>query len=263
MTHASSTQSTPVRHMSVPLASAIQPSIRMGLLVLATDPTTEAAFRSMTAGLPIGLHVNRVAFESPATVSALRAMTADVARAARDVLPEHELQVLGFQCVSGTLAISPEEVLSQLRSARPRTTCTTTFHAVSAALERLSARRISLITPYIDDVTLLVCDGFRQRGISVLSAASFPLNSDFDMGRVAPHDIARTVVQACHPQSDAVYVSCGALNATPVIEELEHHLGIPVITSNQALCWHMLRIAGCRDVMDGFGILMRTGLTHH
>jgi hypothetical protein len=41
-----------------------------------------------------------------------------------------------------------------------------------------------------------------------------------------------------------------------VIEALETEIGMPVITSNQVMAWHVLRRLGLQDQPQGFGRLM-------
>jgi maleate isomerase len=45
-----------------------------------------------------------------------------------------------------------------------------------------------------------------------------------------------------------------------VIEQLEHDLGKPVVTSNQAAIWCSLRKAGIGDDVQGLGTLLRREL---
>ncbi len=46
------------------------------------------------------------------------------------------------------------------------------------------------------------------------------------------------------------------LRTAGIIEEAEQALGIPVISSNQALAWHMLRLAGIDELITGQGRLL-------
>ena len=41
------------------------------------------------------------------------------------------------------------------------------------------------------------------------------------------------------------------------MEELEQAVGQPVITSNQAMIWDTLRLAGIDDKIEGYGRLFR------
>ena len=42
-----------------------------------------------------------------------------------------------------------------------------------------------------------------------------------------------------------------------VIDEIEAVVDKPVVTSNQAMLWHCLRLAGIDDRLDGMGRLTR------
>jgi maleate isomerase len=208
----------------------------------------------------VGLFVSRVAYANPTTVENLRAMEDDIAHAASLILPESGLDVLAFQCVSGTIAIGPERVLALMETARPGGRSTTTIHAVVAGLRALRATRISLLTPYVDEVTELVAGYLVGSGIDVVAAASFKLGSDVEMARVPTPAIHEAALRVNLPEAEAIYISCGALNATPVIHALEQKLEKPVVSSNQALCWHALQLIEYDAPLEGFGRLM--GVRH-
>ena len=59
-----------------------------------------------------------------------------------------------------------------------------------------------------------------------------------------------------HPEVEALFISCTGLRVSSIIAPLEEALGKPVVTSNQALAWQCLRLAGCDDAVEGFGRLM-------
>lgn len=59
------------------------------------------------------------------------------------------------------------------------------------------------------------------------------------------------------PDADAIFISCGALRSIDVVDALERQLGKPVICSNQAMMWDMLRLAGVEDRIEGYGRLLR------
>ena len=67
-------------------------------------------------------------------------------------------------------------------------------------------------------------------------------------------------IKADVPESEAVFVSCTALRTSAIIEELEQALGKPVVTSNQALVWHSLRLSGYDDAVEGYGQLLHLPL---
>ena len=64
-----------------------------------------------------------------------------------------------------------------------------------------------------------------------------------------------------HYEAEAIFLSCGGIRSTEVINEIEKRLGKPVITSNQAQFWSCLRRAGIKDNLIGFGKLFNHQLT--
>ena len=76
------------------------------------------------------------------------------------------------------------------------------------------------------------------------------------MARVSPASIAagvRSIVG--QGECDAVFVSCTSLRVLDIAPELEVELGVPVVSSNMALVWHLLRLAGVDDDLAAFGRL--------
>ena len=58
-----------------------------------------------------------------------------------------------------------------------------------------------------------------------------------------------------HADVDAVFVSCTSVRLMQACAELEKNLGIPLTSSNQAMGWHALRLAGINDKLSHFGSL--------
>ena len=54
---------------------------------------------------------------------------------------------------------------------------------------------------------------------------------------------------------DAVFVSCTSVRLMDACAELEKNLGIPLTSSNHAMAWHALRLAGIEDRLGRFGSL--------
>ena len=85
------------------------------------------------------------------------------------------------------------------------------------------------------------------------------LKKSIDMGKVSPEQtyrLAREVVRSA-PQADGILISCGNLRTFEVIEALEIDTRLPVVTSNQAGLWQVLRMAGIKDRLAYLGQLLR------
>jgi maleate cis-trans isomerase len=55
---------------------------------------------------------------------------------------------------------------------------------------------------------------------------------------------------------DAVCLLATDMQTFPIIEPLEREIGLPVVTSNQALLWASLRALGLGEAIGGLGKLL-------
>ena len=145
----------------------------------------------------------------------------------------------------------------ELSRGRPGTKTTSTVTAVLAALRAVGARRIAVATPYIDEVNEAEAGYLKASGLDVLAIEGLDLRFDSDIIRVSPDFILEFACAVDREDADAIFVSCGALRAVDVIDEIERRTGKPVVSSNQALMWHCMRLAGLNERMPSRGILFR------
>lgn len=121
----------------------------------------------------------------------------------------------------------------------------------------MDLRRVVLGSPYIPELNDNVARFLSDAGIEVLATHGMGLNYDTEMIRVAPDYIFDFAGAIDRPDADAVLLSCGALRSIEVVDRLEQHLGKPVICSNQAMLWDVLRLAGIEDRLPGLGQLLQ------
>lgn len=229
---------------------------RIGLIELATAETAERDFHAM---LPEGalFHTARVLNENPVTLENLRAHRGLIAAAAAQLVPGVPLDVVCYDCTSGTVANGYEAIAAEVHKAIPGVPVVTPVTAATAALEALGVRRLSVLTPYPEEVNSAVGAYLAADGFEVLNVASFEIESDIDMARLTPESIRRAAVEICAAEADGLFISCTALRAVEVIDAIEAELGRPVVSSIQAEFWQSLRIAGCEERIEGYGTLLR------
>ncbi len=232
-------------------------ALRLGLIALATDLTSEGDFARICTPRGIAVHTTRVAYENPTNADNLRAMQPRLAEAAALILPGERLDAIAYSCTAASVLIGDAVVQQAVAAGRPGIPCITPIGAALLALRRLGARRLSILTPYTDAVTRPVCDFFAASGFDVASAACFGLDDDRQMARLAPRSLIEAAAEACDPAADALFVSCTALRACEAVEAMEARIGRPVVTANQAMIWGTLRAAGYADAVDGVGRLLR------
>jgi maleate isomerase len=132
----------------------------------------------------------------------------------------------------------------------------TTGEGVIAALQALGARRIVMLTPYHRAVNEREVRYLEHFGIEVLDWEGLELTGARAFDEVTPEAWRKLVNAHRNPNADAYFISCAQIRVFEVIALLEHDLGRPVITSNQAATWYALRSRGIADGMRGFGTLM-------
>lgn len=244
-----------VETVTVPVQlDRIAPLGRIGLLALATDFNTEQDLRRM---LPNGLEVftNRIMNANPTTIENLRAMAGDITRAAAGILPELGVDAMIYGCTSGSIAIGTEKLDELIHAALPGIPTTNPVVAAQKAFAAFDASRISVMTPYIKDVNTEMAKYFLGQGYDLLNIAGFGFENDIEMTSISPETLYQGALQICDPNADLLFISCTALRSSLAIERIERALGKPVVTSNQALTWHVMQMLGHHMPVTGFGRL--------
>ncbi len=230
-------------------------SKRIGLIALATDHTSELDFSRLCDPAEVGVYVARIAYDNPTTVESLRKTGPRITAGAALILPGEPLDVVAFGCTSATVVLGEEAVADYIHAAKPESKCVTPTSAAFAAFNALNIQRVSVLAPYTPDVTQdLVCY-FTQNGLAVENAKCLGLDDDREMARVSHKSIIDAGVQTFDEKADALFISCTAVRAAECAGEIEKIIGKPVITSNQAIIWRSLRLAGIDRKISGCGQL--------
>ena len=230
---------------------------RIGLLVLAIDFTIEHEWRQIITPLAgVALYQSRILNDVQITPETLRAMEPRIAAATEVILPGSDLDVVAYGCTSASMAIGEEKVFARIREARPSARCTTPITAAFAAFRAFGARRIGVLTPYRADVNRIVADYIRARGFSVPVFGSFNEQDDSIVARITPDSVKRGVQTLIDRASvDCVFVSCTSVRLAEAARGIEAETGVPVTSSNHAMAWHALRLAGISDALPQWGRL--------
>jgi maleate isomerase len=234
------------------------PAAAIGLITLSNDVVIEQELRTFLSGVAgAAVYASRVPLLLTLSPQALRDMEAHIPQATSLIVPDDRLDVMAFGCTSGSMAIGPERVAAAVHRSRPGIPVTDPVSAALKGLKALGARRIALLTPYPDAVNTIVADYVEAQGFEIAARASFKQPNDPGIARVSPEAIYRAGVALGQRAVEALFVSCTALRCSPAIERIEQAIGKPVVTSNQALAWDCLRLAGCDTAVDGYGCLLR------
>ncbi len=216
----------------------------LGLIVLQSDERIESDFRQLTPK-GVQLFVSRVPSALEVSNETLAEMEAHLSAAA-SVLPRApDFDVVGYGCTSGTAQIGAATIADRVRSGVETQAVTEPVSALVAACRALGVRQLGILSPYVEPVSKKLRSVLRDGGIETPQFGSFAEPTEEKVARILETSTLEAAWQlAQNGGIDAMFLSCTNLRTLNIIEPLERELGIPVLSSNQVLAWHMLGLAG-------------------
>ena len=225
---------------------------RIGLLLPSSNTTMEPEFYSM-APENITIHSARMLLQD-VTITSLEKMAEDAVKAAR-LLSTADVDQIIYGCTSGSLlkGLKWEESLVNKIQKETGIPTISTARAVVKALKEIGATNVSVLTPYIEEVNIREKMFLEACGFYISNIKGLGLTDNLRIGRVLCDDIMRIIDLS--PSTDCLFISCTNLPVVKFIQELESKFNIPVITSNQASMWSVLRSV-YNEPIEGYGRLL-------
>jgi maleate isomerase len=193
------------------------------------------------------------------STNVLRASAIEIPYGVSALQPIDRCTIIGLACTSFAITLG-ESVVDELlkRAATPITVTTDMARAQVRAIKTLGARKVALLTPYIEEVSLANSNMLEQAGIRVISRITMELDRDELSSRVNKNTIIEWAKRVNTSEAEVIVIGCSALRVCSkdgFIDTLEEEIGKPVVTSTQAFMWDMLRNAGVSDQVPGYGEL--------
>jgi len=230
---------------------------RIGLLALSTDLTIERDFQSICHSLPINLFVNRIHNENPLTKENLLKMYDQLESITEKILPGEKINTVAYGCTSGTIAIGEDKVKEKIQLAKPGCHVTTPITSAIKAFNKMNVKKIAVFTPYPESVNKTISEYLIKKNITVTSFSTFNLDLDVDFAKIDPKYLSEILTKLNINDADALFVSCTALPALAILDEVEKKINKPVFSSNQTLIWDTIRSVGYKSSVEGYGKLLK------
>jgi maleate isomerase len=230
---------------------------KIGLLALSTDLTIEKDFNAICNRLPLDVFVNRIHNENPLTKENLLKMYDKIESITEKILPGEKLHTVAYGCTSGTIAIGEEKVKEKIQLAKPDCYVTNPITSAIKAFELMKIKKISVFTPYPESVNKTIYEYFSKKKIDILSFGTFNLELDSDFANIDPKHLCKILTELEIKDADALFISCTALPALEILDEVEKKINKPVFSSNQTLIWDVIRSVGYKSPIEGYGQLLR------
>lgn len=226
---------------------------KLGIIVPSANTTIEPELSKM-APQGVSTHSSRVKITED-TEEEILAMINDVPRAAEE-LKHAEVNVIAFGCTAGSFikGLGYDREIIGLIERSAKIPATTTSTAVIEAFKEMGIEKLSVATPYEDWLNQKLIKFIEVSGLKVLKMKGLGITRD--IAHVHPERVYRLAKEVHALESDGVFISCTDFRTIDILNVLEQDLKKPVISSNQATMWMMLKLAGVKTSIKGFGALM-------
>jgi maleate isomerase len=227
---------------------------KFGLIVPSSNTTMESELWRFVSGWAT-IHTARMRLED-ITIHDLERMEEQAMDAALRLSDAH-VDVIGYGCTSGSLFRGGDHYREIERKITTETgiPCAATAGAVIEALNMLGVSSISVATPYTDEINTIERSFLEQHHKTVHEIKGLSIVDNREVGQKNPKVAYELAKEVYRREADGVFISCTNFRTVEIINLLEKELGVPVISSNTATLWAMMKKLKIEKRIEGLGAL--------
>ena len=230
---------------------------RIGLILPSVNIRMEPELNRCPQLNGFNFYATRVLLDDT-TEDTLKAMERDLKHAAEmlaTVFPE----VVVYGCTSGSFIGGTDGNANIIQTIGSICHCpvVTASQAMADAVKAVGAKKLTLVTPYTDDINEKERDFLELNGVQVVAMKGLQIVPAEELRTRPAEDIEELVLSTDIPESDAVFISCTNVEGFHICDGLEKKIGKPVLTSNVACIWSMLRAIKNEVCIEDHGVLLR------
>ena len=133
----------------------------------------------------------------------------------------------------------------------------TSAMAIGEAVNALGTKRIALVSPYSEPVNASAKRYFEGKyGLTVVALEGFAATDSYAIGQLGPENARDAFARIDRPEIEAFVVPGGNFPTMASIAGWEREFGKPIVTTNQAALWAVLRRLDSADRLPGLGRLL-------
>jgi maleate isomerase len=177
-------------------------------------------------------------------------------------LKSSRAHAIAYACTSGSFQRPgmDSEIAERIRKVTERIPSTTTSLASKEALQALGVVKVAVLSPYPQFLSSLLNEYLSRNGLEIVNLRSLELAAGRNMCDVSPWELYKWEMKTDTPEADGLFIPCTSLSTAEAIDPLEHDLGKPVVTANQAPLWKALRLARIKEPVHGVGRLLEKAM---
>jgi maleate isomerase len=213
---------------------------RLGLMIPSSNTMMETDFiRDLPAG--IALHTARMFMVDTTAAGENRMLDEFALPAARDIGSARP-DVVVFGCTSAGALRGNDfdaELCAQISELTGAPTVST-IASVRDAIQASGAGTVGVITPYVDELNERIRASIEADGTRVAAIAGLGITDNFEIAEVTADEIVALAERALGELAQTgriglAFASCTNFGAMAARQAIAGRLGVPVITSNQAV----------------------------
>lgn len=230
---------------------------KIGIIIPSVNITMEQEMWRMAIE-GVSIHTSRM-LAIGCSVDDLKAQDGYVEACAEE-LGTAPLDIIVFGCTSGSFLGGIDWEKNICKRIREISNCKaiTTTGAVLGALKFFGKKKLTIVSPYVSEVSELESQFFTQQGYDIVSETNLGFDKGIDILSLQPETTYRIARNAVVPETEILFISCTNMRTIENLEILEKDLGIPVISSNQCSMWAALRATNVGQKIEGWGSLLNS-----
>lgn len=153
-------------------------------------------------------------------------------------------EVVLYGCTSATLTHGPsfDAQLAEDIKAGSGAISLTAAGSLVAAIQALGVTQVGFSSPYLGEINVQAMDFLAQNGIETVKCADVGRElGNYGQGELTPDEVFDLACQADHPEAQAIVLSCTDMRSVEAVARIEAALNKPVVTSNQAMMFALMR----------------------
>jgi maleate isomerase len=247
-------------------------SYRLGQIVPSSNVTMETEIPAILQARPnhyeesFTFHSSRMRMQS-VTQEELERMD-DQSEDCATLLSDARCDVLSYACLVGIMAQGPgyhEESEAALRQKTiendAEAPVVTSAGALVRAIERLEAERVTLIAPYMEELTQTVIEYFEHEGVDVVDYEALECPDNLEVARLDQRNLIDIAADLDTDNSDALVLSsCVQMPSLAAIQAAEDRFGLPTFSAATATAYELLDHLNLSTQVSGAGTLLAGGL---
>lgn len=230
---------------------------RIGLILPSVNIRMEPELNRCKELLEFNFYSTRVMLDNT-TEETLKAMESDLQRAAQMIATVFPEAVI-YGCTSGSFIQGNDGNSNIVNIIGKYCKCPiiTASWAMINSIKSLGAKKITLVTPYTDDINEAEKVFFESNGISIAAMRGLKIIPAEKLRTQSVEAIEDLVLKTDTSDSEAVFISCTNVEGFHICEKLEKKIKKPVISSNIACLWALLKAIPNEIKIINRGTLLR------